>query len=284
MPTAPARLMTAVLLAAASAAVVPAGAAGAGWRPPVGGEVVRAFDLGSDPFEAGRHRGADLAASPGEPVRAPCPGRVAVAGRVGTSGRLVTLLCGRWRVTQMPLATVAVRAGDAVRRGDRLGTVAASRDHAGLHLGVRRDGARFGYVDPLRFLDRERTSPPVAPGRRPPRLPIPGPTPPPRPHPVRLAAAPRPLLRPHPVRPTAVPHPLPRGVASPAVRGSAATPQPPDRGIPAPWPAWIGLAVALAALGMRRRTGPGGRRPARPAAARQARGRPFRHLRAARGP
>jgi hypothetical protein len=269
MPTAPARIMTAVLLAAAPAAVVPAGAAGAGWRPPVAGEVVRGFDLSSDPFEAGRHRGADLAASPGEPVRAPCPGRVAVAGRVGTSGRLVTLLCGRWRVTQMPLATVAVRAGDAVRSGDRLGTVAPSRDHAGLHLGVRRDGSRFDYVDPLRFLDRERTSPPVAPGRRPPRLPSPGPSPPPRPRPVR---------------PPAGPHPLPRGVATPAVRGTAATPppRPHDPGVPAP--AWIGLTLALAALVTRCGTGPRGRRPARPATARRAGRRAFRHLRAARGP
>ena len=59
----------------------------------------------------------------------------------------------RWRVTVMPLATIARssrRDGPRRRRGSARS--ARSSAHAGLHLGVRRDGVRFGYVDPLRFL------------------------------------------------------------------------------------------------------------------------------------
>src|SRR5215208_6205758 len=140
---------------------------------PVGGPVARGFEVGENPFAGGQHRGADLAAPPGSVVRAPCRGRVVVAGRVGASGGVVTLLCGRWRVTVMPLATITARVGTAVSAHARVGTLAGSPTHAGLHLGVRRDGTRFGYVDPLRFLAPPSSAPFVAPGpstRRPTQL------------------------------------------------------------------------------------------------------------------
>jgi murein DD-endopeptidase MepM/ murein hydrolase activator NlpD len=153
---------------------------------PVTGSVERGFDAGR-PFEAGRHRGVDLAAPPGSKVRAACGGPVVFAGRIGGAG-IVTLRCGRWRVTHMPLATIAARG--IVRQGAVLGTVARSREHAGLHLGVRRDGTRFGYADPLRFMARR--PPPLGPAPRPAR-------PPPRSIPpirVRPSAAPRPASLP----------------------------------------------------------------------------------------
>jgi hypothetical protein len=136
---------------------------------PLGGPVARAFDVGPNPFAGGHHRGVDLAAPPGSPVRAPCAGRVGVAGRVGSSGGVVTVLCRRWRVTVMPLATITVHRGATVRARARLGTLSRSSAHAGLHLGVRRDGVRFGYVDPLRFLAPPGSAPFVAPRRAPPR-------------------------------------------------------------------------------------------------------------------
>ena len=129
---------------------------------PVPGEPTRGFDPGR-PFEGGRHRGVDLAAAPGTPVRAACTGPVVFAGRIGEDG-IVTLRCGRWRVTHMPLATIDARG--VVARGAVIGTVASSPDHDGLHLGMRRDGTRFGYADPLRFLARR--SPPLGPAPRPP--------------------------------------------------------------------------------------------------------------------
>ncbi|MGZ8647504.1 MAG: murein hydrolase activator EnvC family protein [Solirubrobacteraceae bacterium] len=188
---------------------------------PVGGEVAAGFDVGANPFAGGQHRGVDLTASAGEEVKAACGGRVVVAGRVGSSGRLVTVSCDGWRVTHMPMATVAVRAGAQIRSGTALGTVGRSADHAGLHLGVRREGSRFGYVDPLQFL--------AGPGALPPP-----------------AVAPRRLHRLRPRWPSVdrrSPHPLserPRVVPEVQTRGTLA-----------PWPAWAGLALVLAGAGLR---------------------------------
>jgi hypothetical protein len=134
---------------------------------PLAGPVTRTFDVGPNPYAGGHHRGIDLGAPPGATVRAPCGGRVVVAGRVGSSGGVVTVLCRRWRVSVMPLATITIRGGGTIRPRARLGTVARSSGHAGLHLGVRRDGVRFGYADPLRFLAPPTSAPFVAPPGRP---------------------------------------------------------------------------------------------------------------------
>jgi Peptidase family M23 len=209
-------------LLAALLTLLVAAPAHAAWRPPVDGAVARGFDPGRSPYEGGRHRGIDLAAPPGSVVRAPCSGRVLVAGRVGTSGRVVTVLCGRWRVSQLPLATVLVRRGSVAARGAAVGTVARSRAHAGLHLGVRRDGSPFGYVDPLRFLRGER---PVAP------MPLGGRGP--RPRAGRRWSLPR--------------GSNPRPAATPVRAGSS----PVRGGDLAPWPAWAGLALVLAGAGVR---------------------------------
>jgi Peptidase family M23 len=198
---------------------------------PVPGEVTRGFDPGR-PYEGGRHRGVDLAAAPGAPVRAACAGPVVFAGRIAGDG-IVTLRCGPWRVTHMPLATIAARG--VVARGAVIGTVSASSRHAGLHLGVRRDGTRFGYVDPLRLMAM-RTPP--APLGRAPRAARRRPPPPARPRSPgrRLVREPR-------VTPRIVRHGPPRPVRAP----SPASPP------LAPWPAWAGLALVLGGAGLRLR-------------------------------
>ncbi len=73
--------MPLVLLLALATLVVPADAAAA-WRWPLRGEVITPFRLAANPFAAGQHRGIDIAAAPGAPVRSACPGRVRFAGRV----------------------------------------------------------------------------------------------------------------------------------------------------------------------------------------------------------
>src|SRR3954447_1859440 len=174
------------------------------WRRPLPDPVARAFAYSpAQPFAGGQHRGADFAAPPGAVVRAACGGRVAYAGR-----GVVTLRCGPWRVTHLPLATLSVHAGTRVREGARLGTLAASAEHAGLHLGVRRAGDRFAYVDPVPLLGPEvpRVGPSGPARRRAPRAPA-------APVLPRVLAA-----RPSPART--------RGVAT--------------------WPVWLGLALALA--------------------------------------
>ena len=273
-----------VILVVLLVAPAPAGA-GTRWAPPVPGAVLRPFAFAGEPFRVGRHRGVDLAARPGAVVRATCAGRVAVAGTVGTSGRVVTVRCGPWRVTQLPLGRIDVRPGDVVAQGVPIGTVGeapvAGRRHVGLHLGVRREGHPAGYVDPLRFLARAPgPPPPVGPraGFRPRRGP--GSSPPDaRPAPAPAAARP-PAGAPAHGAPAPPPARAPtRGVpAPPAVgaptRGVAALPRAPTRGVPAvappggglaPWPVWAGLALLLAgAAGAGVRWRPRNRRAAAP--------------------
>jgi hypothetical protein len=152
------------------------------WLTPVPGPPLRGFAYdGGRPFAAGLHRGADLAVQRGERVRSACAGRVAFAGRVAGHGRVVSVRCGPWRVSYVGLAAVDVRAGALVPAGRRLGAAGRARGHAGLHLGIRREGRRFGYVDPLAFLagSAPPSPPPLVPARR--LLPIrrvPAPAPP----------------------------------------------------------------------------------------------------------
>jgi len=173
------------------------------WTPPVAGAPTRLYRLGPDPFARGQHRGVDFAAR--GVVRAACAGRVVFAGKVGGVGT-VSMRCGAWRVSYAPLARVAVREGGRIGAGSRLGRAAA----VGIHFGVRREGRRFGYVDPLRFLAARRAPPPVL---VPPRAGRPRPGPP-RPEPPRAA------------------HPLA------AARAASL----------APWPAWLGLSLLLTGL------------------------------------
>jgi peptidase M23-like protein len=219
--------VAALALALLLALAVPESAA-ARWVPPVPGGLARAFDVGANPFASGQHRGVDLRAVPGAVVSAPCEGRVVVAGQVGTSGGVVTMLCDRWRVSLLPLATIAAHAGASVRRGAPVGTLARTQSHAGLHLGVRRNGTRFGYVDPLRFLGAAPTSAPP------------------------LGPAPRARRTPHPPSAVAPPHVTaraePRPIAAPARADLPARSAP--SGDLAPWPAWVGLALVLAGAGV----------------------------------
>ena len=137
---------------------------------PVGGPVTRGFDYGPDPFLAGQHRGIDLTAPPGVVVRAACSGTVAVARLA-----VVTLRCGGWRVTELPLTGVEVRVATRVRAGEVVGRAGVLAGHAGLHLGVRRAGDAFGYVDPAPLLRGAAARPPVV--SPPARVPRGGPRP-----------------------------------------------------------------------------------------------------------
>ncbi len=174
------------------------------------------------PFARGQHRGIAIAAAPGTPVRAACGGRVTFAGAVPRRpGAGVTVVCGALTATYLRLATLAVRRGDAVGAGDRLGRLG---DHA-LHLGARRTGRRWAYVDPLSLLGGDPSA------RRVPPL-----------------ATPRWRIGPGPLRPRPRPAPLPLPLRWSAPVAVAARPA-------APLVAWLGLALlaaALPALGLQR--------------------------------
>src|SRR6266545_3941653 len=81
-------------LAALALLLLPSEALAARWIWPVRGPVIARFHYGHDPFARGQHRGVDIAAPAGTPVRSACSGRVRFAGAIGTSGRTVSVACG----------------------------------------------------------------------------------------------------------------------------------------------------------------------------------------------
>ncbi|HEX6399809.1 MAG TPA: M23 family metallopeptidase [Actinomycetota bacterium] len=131
---------------------VPAQARASGdWTWPVAGPVTRGFDPPASPFGSG-HRGIDIAAAVGTPVRAATAGTVTFAGPVG--GRLfVTVDHGAgFESTYSFLDSIAVRRGDVVSGGQaiaRSGTGHAGDIVPSLHFGVKLTDA---YVDPLEYL------------------------------------------------------------------------------------------------------------------------------------
>ena len=147
---------TAFLLPALFAILVGASPAHA-WTWPVDGPVLQPFSLGDDPYAAGYHRGVDVAAPAGSPVRAPAGGTVTFAGTVPRGGRTLTIrTADGYAVRLLHLGTFAVGRGESVREGDVVAAVGPSGEvehpEPYVHLGVRIASERDGYVDPLSLL------------------------------------------------------------------------------------------------------------------------------------
>ncbi|MFJ7151775.1 peptidoglycan DD-metalloendopeptidase family protein [Streptomyces sp. NPDC100445] len=111
-----------------------------GWKPPV------------TVYGAG-HRGVDLAAPAGAPVRAVAAGRVSFAGRVAGQGVVSVELAGTdVRVTYEPVHP-SVRKGDEVEAGGVVGVVEPTGSHCAgttcVHWGALSGG---DYLDPLALL------------------------------------------------------------------------------------------------------------------------------------
>jgi murein DD-endopeptidase MepM/ murein hydrolase activator NlpD len=127
--------------------------AGAAWRAPVDGplQVTRPFDPPAQRWAAG-HRGVDLAAAPGTPVRAAGDGVVAFAGLVAGRPVVSVAHADGLRTTYEPVSPT-VQAGQRVRAGTVLGTLLPGHPgcpaDACLHWGLLR-GER--YLDPLLLL------------------------------------------------------------------------------------------------------------------------------------
>ncbi|MDQ7907254.1 M23 family metallopeptidase [Phytohabitans sp. ZYX-F-186] len=153
-----------VFVRVVAVAPVPAGE----FRWPLDGppHVARRFDPPPRPWLAG-HRGVDLAATAGVPVRAAGGGTVHFAGSVAGRGVVSVTHPNGLRTTYEPLEPT-VHAGQTVAPGDQIGTLAAG--HAGcpaaacLHWGLRRGDE---YLDPLALLGlgRVRLLPLAAPAQ-----------------------------------------------------------------------------------------------------------------------
>ena len=172
-----------------------------GWGWPVEGPVLTHYSNDeSNPYAAGMHRGIDIAAPVGAGVRAARAGEVTFAGALGYAGLTVAVRTADGYVTSyLHLAAIAVRRGESVAGGARLGRVGTtgrrSNPKPHLHFGVRIAGEQRRYVDPLTLL------PPLpGPGKAPRAEPVPAPVRAgPQPAPARAIA-----LRPAPVAPGAL--------------------------------------------------------------------------------
>ncbi len=127
------------------------------WAWPVDGPVLRPFVLGDDPYARGQHRGIDIGASSGSPVRAPAAGTISFAGTVPTGGKTVTIRTRDGHaVTLLHLGEYSVARGTEVGEGDVVGSVGPSgdarEDQPYVYLGIRLAGDPNGYVDPLGLL------------------------------------------------------------------------------------------------------------------------------------
>lgn len=85
--------------------------------------------------EAEFHRGIDIAASQGEPVRAPAPGAIAFSGTDTGYGLTVVVDHGaNVRTRYGHLSRVSVKAGERVQRGQVLGRAGSTGRATGAHL------------------------------------------------------------------------------------------------------------------------------------------------------
>ena len=137
-----------------AAAVPPPGAAAATpvWDWPVDAPhtLARAYRAPPTPYGAG-HRGIDVVAAVGTPVRSPDEGVISFAGVVGDRPVLSIRHSGGI-VSSFEPVDAAVAEGRAVKRGEVVGTVAGSAGHCAgdcLHVGARLDGR---YFSPLVLL------------------------------------------------------------------------------------------------------------------------------------
>ncbi len=108
-----------------------------GFVLPVGGRVTSGYGTRMHPLLglARFHRGIDLAAATGTPIRAAADGRVVLAGWRGGYGRQVALAHGGGLDTSYShLSRILARSGDQVKRGQVIGLVGSSGLSTGPHL------------------------------------------------------------------------------------------------------------------------------------------------------
>ena len=123
-------------------------------RWPVQGRITSRFGHRNNPFGGGHehHRGLDIAAVRGTPIKPIGKGTVAFAGQRPHGGNVVVIDHGNgWTSTYAHCDSINVRVGQRVRANEQIATVGATGRATGnhLHLGVHHNGE---LVDPLDVL------------------------------------------------------------------------------------------------------------------------------------
>ena len=165
VPHARARIALPLVLGALAAALVLPVPGAASAAPPsdrvdLTAPPVRDLALPARPWLAG-HRGLDLPARPGDPVRSPRAGTVRFAGTVA-GVPVVVVVHGPLRATYQPVTTTRA-VGTRVRAGQVFATVAPDGGHCAgrcLHWGLRVQGTSPpSYLDPRLLLGDVRLLP-----------------------------------------------------------------------------------------------------------------------------
>src|SRR5262249_58763518 len=126
------------------------------WTWPASGPVLQEFDLGTDPYAAGQHRGIDVGGAAGAPVLAPRAGTVSFAGSVSSNGVSLTIeTSDGYSVTLVHLGSIAVSRGARVTEGQPVGTIGptgrAEQSEPYLHLGIRTPADPKPHLNPPAF-------------------------------------------------------------------------------------------------------------------------------------
>jgi murein DD-endopeptidase MepM/ murein hydrolase activator NlpD len=124
---------------------------------PVQGWFSHGFGWRKDPMTGKRafHRGMDIVADAGTPIRAPADGVITRTARVADYGKMVDMSHGFGYSTRYGhMSEILVRNGQRVRRGDVIGRIGSTGRSTGphLHYEVFRDGRR---VNPWKYLGQK---------------------------------------------------------------------------------------------------------------------------------
>jgi murein DD-endopeptidase MepM/ murein hydrolase activator NlpD len=128
---------------------IPALRPGARFAVPLYGTLVKTYDAPLDNPYAPGHRADNVAAPVGTPVRASADGTVSFAGTVVGNKSVTVDHTGGIKTTYSYLGSISAKKGQAVHRGDVVGTVGPGNDKSlppNVQLSARRNDV---YFDPL---------------------------------------------------------------------------------------------------------------------------------------
>lgn len=128
------------------------------WVSPVPAmEIIEAFDPPDEPWLKG-HRGIDVLAVAGEPLRAPTAGSIRFRGSVAGTPT-VSIETDTGHVVSFQPADTEMKKGEKFAAGEEIGVVTAGShcETSCLHIGVWSTESSKDYIDPAQFFGQEQS-------------------------------------------------------------------------------------------------------------------------------